>query len=515
MSGIHFGIDFGNTNTSVVQLTTDAKGTKYTVLADSVPSLLAIRRNDSGDVLFGRQVKFRRQQLTEEYEIISSFKSLLGTGATKRIDGKEISAIELTARLLHELKDHIRQQTGMDIDNATFSIPVDFTSRQRRELREAAGIAGITVNSFVSESTAAYVGCLDDIRHYSKVAVFDWGGGTLDISVLEKVGTELKELAKRGQNLGGDDIDRILANKIHVGLAEKHGFGSFDSMPARDRDYLLERCEIAKIELSEEDLTRLNLVSYGGVSSNKSLSINEFRDLIRPEVKRAAQLLEETLNLAGCYAQLDAILMVGGSSNIRAIRQLFEMSFEPRNIHVVYSEKDVQVAAAKGAAWLDSVPSAYRLQQTIGVLMSDQVIHPLLDVGETVPCDSGEVRFSLIEESTSANIIIVDKNGRRLCVDTLPVKGFLTEAINIRATVDEDLNAVIQMYSTHRPEDVRRQVLPSIELSYDLEVKPEIKPMNFVRSKRDNICSYRDCNGMVYRDGYCRYHFRYEKAASK
>lgn len=515
MSGIYFGIDFGNTNTSVVQLTTDVKGSKYTVLVDSVPSLLAVRRDDWTDVLFGQEVKLRRQQLAEDYEIISSFKSLLGTGSKKRIDGKEISALELTARLLQELKDHVRKQTGMDVGIATFSIPVGFTSRQRRELREAARLAGITVSGFVSESTAAYVGCIDDIRPYTKVAVFDWGGGTLDISVLEKEGSELKELAKGGDNLGGDDIDRILANKIHVGLAAKHGFDSFDSMPARDRDYLLERCEIAKIDLSEEDFTRINLLRYGGVSSKITLSINEFLSFITPEVKRAAQLLEDTLIQAGCYSQLDAILMVGGSSNIRAIRDLFERSFAQKNIHVVYSETDAQVAAAKGAAWLDSVPSAYRLQQTIGVLMSDQIIHSLLEVGQTVPCDSGEVRFCLVEESTSANIIVTDGNGRRLCVDTLPVKGFLTEGINIRATVDEDLNAVVEMYSTHRPNDVRTQLLPSIELSYDLEVRPENKPISIVEPKRDNTCSYHNCNELVYRDGYCRYHFRYERAASK
>ena len=200
---------------------------------------------------------------------------MLGTGATKRIDGKEISAIELTARLLHELKDHIRQQTGMDIDNATFSIPVDFTSRQRRELREAAGIAGITVNSFVSESTAAYVGCLDDIRHYSKVAVFDWGGGTLDISVLEKVGTELKELAKRGRNLEAT-TSTVFWQTRFMSDWRKTWLWFIDSMPARDRDYLWNDVRLQRLNYRKRTLQGSIWLAMGALAAIRVLVSTSF-----------------------------------------------------------------------------------------------------------------------------------------------------------------------------------------------------------------------------------------------
>lgn len=517
MQKIYYGIDFGNTNTTVVQLLEDPLENKIVPLGEDgqpFPSILAINK-ETGAVLYGREVKMRRQKLASDHVIITSFKSRLGTERVEKIAGKEYTALELTALLLRSIKDYIKRHNDIDIQEAVFSVPVDFNGKQRQELRLAAEQAGIVVKGFVSESTAAYIGCTKELAGYSKVAVFDWGGGTLDISVLEREGSRLKELAVSGKNLGGDKLDYILAQKKHGQLASQYALDTFDLMSAENRDNMLERCEKSKIDLSEEDFSRFNLIDYGTIKHARvSVDLNEFTQLITPQVKEAAQMLEDTLIQAECFAQLDAVLMVGGSSNIQAIRDIIESSFESKNIAVVHPDQ-AQWVAAKGAASIATLNSGYLLEQGIGVLLADDSFHPIIPKGTPVPCSSNEIRFGVVEDTTSANIIIVNDKKRHLRVETMPVKGFTSEGIKVSATIDEDLITTIKMESTQYIDNTKYVQLPSVELSYDLDIKIQKPNTPMPSLKAGSKCSYRDCRGTVYRDGYCAEHFRYERAASK
>ncbi len=512
-----FGIDFGNTNVAVVQITTTLGNQKITQLGTGgqpFPSILAIN-GETGKVLYGREVKSQRQYLAQDHAIVSSFKSWLGTDKAIAIGDKNYNGVTLTSLLLKGIMDTIKNEFNVEITEATFSVPVDFSSKQRVDLREAARLAGIQVLGFISESTAAYIGSQEALGGYTKVAVFDWGGGTLDISVLEKEGTLLKELAVSGKELGGDFIDLILAHKIHGKFVSQRGFDAFDELLPGDRDKILDNAEGCKINLSTDDEHYFHLINYCGERRLKSvMTISEFTRLIIPQIKEAARLLEDTLIKADSLAGLDAILMVGGSSSIRAMREIIEQTFAHRNIQVVYPE-DSQWAAAKGAARIGFVNSGYRLEQTIGVLLSDQTIHPLLSPNTILPAESEEIRFGVIEETITATIIIVDENKNTLLLETLPVKGFTTEGIKIKANIDEDLIGSVSIKSTHRPTDVRNIELPSLNLSYDLEIKtkkPRVLPLKLKTPQR---CSYRGCDSKLYRDGKCREHFMHERATSR
>lgn len=131
------------------------------------------------------------------------------------------------------------------------AIPVDFKPKQRKDLREAARIAGIYVKSFVSEPTAAYVKCRSDLAGASNVAVFDWGGGTLDISLISVEKNQVSELAISGQRLGGNDIDQMIARHLHAKIArEENDARAFDDLSPAERDQIIERSEDAKKRLS-------------------------------------------------------------------------------------------------------------------------------------------------------------------------------------------------------------------------------------------------------------------------
>lgn len=311
----YFGIDFGTTNTAVVYLLVDEYGVKITNCSeDNMPfsSLLAIHKKN-GTILFGRQVKIKRHQLSQDYYIFSSFKSMLGKDESFLIAGKKYTPTNITSIFLMSIKKYVKANMNLDINEAVIAIPNDYTPIQRKELKIAAEAAGIKVNKFISESTAAYIHDMNSLKGLSKVAVFDWGGGTLDISILEVEKNILKELATYGAKLGGDDIDKILAKKIHANIVSNSSIGNYDDMPNRDKDHIIEKCENAKIKLSDEDYDKFQLIDYGlpGVV-RITLEYKEFEEIIRPQVEKALKILFEAVEKAGIsVAQLDAIIMAG------------------------------------------------------------------------------------------------------------------------------------------------------------------------------------------------------------
>lgn len=225
MQKTHIGIDFGTTNTAVVGMMVDEKGStpKHIILSEDgdlpFSSIVAIPKSDEYDYLFGRSVKKCRLELSKTHHIVTSIKSFLNDQSEiVTNDGKRFSSTQITTMFLNYVKTFIRKKYDVDITEATFSFPVDFKQEARKALRNAAEQSGITVNGFISESTAAYIANREQSRAYSKVLVLDWGGGTLDISLLKCVDNKLYELSVMGEKIGGDDIDKLLSENIHSKL---------------------------------------------------------------------------------------------------------------------------------------------------------------------------------------------------------------------------------------------------------------------------------------------------------
>ena len=202
----YIGIDFGTTNTSVVQITTDEHGQRTRILGENgefpFPSLLAI--DNTFTVKFGNEVKSNRDFLSANCKVISSFKSILGTDKIIEVYGKRFQPVVLLTKYLECLKEYIQKHHHITITKAAFSFPVNFTRKARTDLIQAARAAGIKVSSLISESTAAYLATQNETNGLQRVMVVDWGGGTLDVSLLEITAGKVREIAVDGQKIGGD-----------------------------------------------------------------------------------------------------------------------------------------------------------------------------------------------------------------------------------------------------------------------------------------------------------------------
>lgn len=468
-----FGIDFGTTNTSVVECLMTEHGITTTPYGENnqpFPSLVALHENKPP--VFAWEVKKRRSQLiTEGYQVVASFKSILRSDQVVQVGNKHYSPIDVTALFLSYVRSRVEDVSGRSLSKAVMAIPVDFKPEQRKDLREAARIAGIYVKSFVSEPTAAYVKCRGDLAGASNVAVFDWGGGTLDISLISVEKNQVSELAVSGQRLGGNDIDQMIARHLHARIArEENDARAFDDLSPAERDQIIERSEDAKKRLSSDDEAHIRLMRYAGkVMVRASISLDEFSKLIASKIDDAERLLHQTADKAGIsIGQMDAILMVGGSCEMQPIYQRVEKIAEEYHLNVCRPDA-VQWSVAGGAAILSEQEPEYHLQQSFGVLLSDDSFYPIFNSGITVPCTAPELRFGVVEDTTSAVFVFADESKNVLKRKNVPIKGFTTEGIHLQCEIDEDMIIRVKMYSNYAERMAVTDELNQIGFTYHIK----------------------------------------------
>ena len=448
-----FGIDFGTTNTSVVECLITKHGITKTPYGENnqpFPSLVALHPDK--EPMFAWTVKKKRNQLLHEgYTIVSSFKSILGTEESVKVGKKAYSPVDVTALFLSYVRVRVQEMAGADMQEAVVSIPVDFTPEQRRQLRKAAGKAGIRVKSFVSEPTAAYVNCRSELTGASNVAVFDWGGGTLDISFISVDRDIVSEMAVSGTRLGGNDIDMMMARHVHARVAQEQGLScSFDDLSPADRDQILDRSETAKKTLSEAENAPFRLMHYAGKTMVRtSVSLDEFEKLIRTRIDEAVLLMHHTAEKAGMgLGQLDAVLMVGGSCEMQPIYRRMQALCSEYRLQICRPDA-IQWAVAGGAAILSARNPAYHLQDAFGVVLSDDSFFPVFQAGDVVPCQGQELRFGVVEDTTTAVFVFADGRGHVLKRMSVPIKGFTPEGIHLRCDVDDDMILNIHLFSDY------------------------------------------------------------------
>lgn len=446
-----FGIDFGTTNSACVGL---LEGRKYLRFADQTdgtpfPSLIIVDPL-TGHVCTGRQAWNKRQEFSEHSIVVSSVKSCLGTDKTWNVAGEVWTPERMTSEVFREIRKQVSLSGGnLSLDEAVVAIPVGFTAEKRKALREAAELAGVKVRSFISESTAAFFRHYHQIGYYSKVAVLDWGGGTLDISLLENRNGLITELATGGLRLGGDDIDLKLARWAHdQAIRQKHLETAFEEMPATARDMMIARCERAKKDLSERDVVEIRLNKYGETGPfSVSLDIDTFSHLIEKEVSQVLDCFANTLKSAMVSQdELGCIVLVGGSVNLRPFAMRMDNSW---NNEVIFPEES-EWSVALGACMLNASPGSYRLAQDIGVLMADESLYPLAREGDTLSRHSVLHSFAVVEDSTTANFVFCDRDHSILGYLSVPTFGFFRETIGLQTWMDQDLIFRVKASSDHR-----------------------------------------------------------------
>lgn len=452
MQKTHIGIDFGTTNTAVVAVLVDGTDHKIQHLGENgeypFSSIVAIPKDNNGEFLFGRAVKAKRQELSKTHHIITSIKGFLNEN-TEIVtdDGKRYSAVEITALFLKYVKEYIHTAHNINITSATMSFPVDFKPEGRRALEQAANHAGIKVNGFISESTAAYIANREQSKAYSKVLVLDWGGGTIDVSLLSCHDNQLHELSVMGDQIGGDDIDRALAQNTHAKLISKSGLQiAFSEMDAHHRDMMIAKAEQVKMDFESEDETYLTLANYGKFGTKtEEITYEEFCGIIKPIIERTLQVIDTTLNQGHVtHHGVDAVILVGGSSELRLFYEVISEIFGEQKI--LTADKR-QWSVANGAAFIDISGGEYYLNDDVCVELSDGVLFPILKKNQSkVGCVQPPISFGLTTDSTDAHFIFKNSNGRipygAISVNT---KGFLTENLVLNCQIDINQIATIHI----------------------------------------------------------------------
>ena len=445
-----FGIDFGTTNSAAFSFTGTNKDNIQPIhYGDDegrpFPSVVAIDKK-SGEIITGRDAKDRRNMLIQTHEYFPSIKSIIDRDETWMIAGKEWTPEDIASEIFKSLKLKMESGNANEVNEAVVAVPVGFSAQKKGHLRKAAKKAGINIKMFMSEPTAAFCSNYTRLKSCRHVAVFDWGGGTLDVVVLKTENGTIQELASEGMKFAGNDIDRKLAEKMHARFMRgKSTVISFDDLDAATKDQLLMKCEKAKCEFEDEDLVTLTINRYGNYGSVRdTISYDFFALLLEKDVDNAVDCLNKAIRKAGLnLANIDCILCVGGSSKLRPLYEKLNTEYGEE---LVFYPDRVMWDIAKGAAITSTRKGGYSLNKSLGLLLSDGNFLPLLKKGQRIPCEEMHLTLGLVESSDigvrEARFVFTDadKLEERDFTENfvLPMRGFVDEYILLSCYVDQD-----------------------------------------------------------------------------
>ena len=482
----YFGIDFGTTNSAVVAISVingKKVGEPKKIGEDDrhpLPSFVAINRN-TGNVKTGLDAK-KTITNSDEYQVFSSIKTIIDEDKTWKIAGKEWTQIDIAAELFKALKNNVKDKTGgaMEIKKAVVAVPVGFSSKKKNNIRKAAKYAGINISMFISEPTSAYCSRLNQMKKFKNVAVFDWGGGTLDVSVLKIEKNKISELATSGMTLAGNDIDKKIAEKICLRVARRteQDF-CFDNLSPEFQLRLLDLCEQAKCNLADEDVASISMAKldkYG--RALEKIDYDFFSLLIENEVDMAIDCLLKAISEAGLNREsIDCIICEGGSSRLRPLQmKLFEYFEREKLLFPRTAMWDI----ASGAAEIAFRPGSYALNRPIGIIQSNDLFYPLLKTGQRIPTEEKTIKFGVVEETDEARFVFTDgenEDCQTFC-EYFPVKlrGFSDEYLKISYYIDADMIFKIKIHSNFMPDDdYRVWTYSNLKVSYEIDSPEPIK----------------------------------------
>ena len=316
------GIDLGTTNSCVAVM----EGGKPTVIANAegertTPSIVAFTK--TGDRLVGEPAK--RQAVTNADRTIRSIKREMGTDYKVDIEGKKYSPQEISAMILQKLKGDAENYLGEKVTEAVITVPAYFNDAQRQATKDAGKIAGLDVKRIINEPTAAALAYGLDNEKEQKIMVYDLGGGTFDVSIIEIGDGVIEVLSTAGNNrLGGDDFDQKVTDYILAEFKKQEGVDLSNDKMALQR--IREAAEKAKKELSSATTTNINLPFITATADGpKHLDMNltkaKFDELTHDLVEKTAEPVQRALSDAGLQAsELSKVLLVGGSTRIPAVQ---------------------------------------------------------------------------------------------------------------------------------------------------------------------------------------------------
>ncbi|REJ95112.1 MAG: molecular chaperone DnaK [Planctomycetota bacterium] len=504
------GIDLGTTN-SVVSV---MEGGEAKVIANQegnrlTPSVVAF--TDKGETLVGEPAK--RQAVTNPKNTIYSIKRFMGRRHNEvqseekivpysvvggsddyvkvEVSGREYTPPEISAKVLMKLKDAAENYLGHKVNKAVITVPAYFNDAQRQATKDAGQIAGLEVERIINEPTAAALAYGLEKKKDEKIAVFDLGGGTFDISILEVEADSVQVLSTNGDtHLGGDDFDEELINHVAEQFQKEQGIDLRKDAMALQR--LREACEKAKKELSSSQSTDINLPfitadSSGAKHLQMTISRSQFERLIDPLVERCRVPVEQAIKDAKLDpSKIDEVVLVGGSTRVPLVVEFVKKLFGGKEPHKgVNPDEVVSIGAAiQGAIIGGEVKDVVLLDVTplsLGIETEGGVMTVLVERNTTIPVTKTET-FSTAADNQTAVTVRVFQGERAMANDNRLLGQFNLEGIppaprgmpQIEVGFDLDVNGILNVSAKDKATGKEQKV--RIEQSSGLS-KDEIEQM--------------------------------------